>query len=193
MEAGTDPIGLLARGLEQTGEVISRVRTEQATMPTPCKAWDVRALINHVVHDVRQFTVMVSGGAWEAHDEDVIGDDWLGAYRLAAAALLEAWRRPGALDRMVRLPFGEVPASWQVGQQIANMAVHGWDIAKATGQSTDLDPELGQVALDWGSLNLKPQFRGDEASGHAFGLEIAMREDAPVYDRLAGFFGRDPS
>jgi hypothetical protein len=69
---------------------------------------------------------------------------------------------------------------------------NGWDVATATGQPTDLDPEVGQLALDWGRENLKPQFRGDEADGHAFGTEIPVAEDAPLYDRLAGFFGRDP-
>ena len=39
--------------------------------------------------------------------------------------------------------------------------MHGWDLATATGQPTDLDPEVGQLALDWGRENLKPQFRGD--------------------------------
>jgi uncharacterized protein (TIGR03086 family) len=190
--ATTGSVDLLARTLAQTGAIIDRVRPEQATLPTPCAAWDVRALVNHVVHDVQQFTVTAHGGEWAPSDADVIGDDWAGAYRQAASSLLAAWRRPGALDQPVRLPFGEFPATWRVGQQIADLAVHGWDIAKATGQSTDLDPEVGQLALDWGGENLKPEFRGDEASGRSFGAEVAVADDAPLYDRLAGFFGRDP-
>jgi uncharacterized protein (TIGR03086 family) len=187
------PIALLARALDQTGVIISRVRSEQATMPTPCRSWDVRALVNHVVQDVQQFTVMAGGGAWEQRDTDVIGDDWAAAYRQAAGSLLAVWQHEGALDQTVQLPSGEVPATWRVDQQIADLAVHGWDIAKATGQSTDLDPELGQLALDWARQNLQPQFRGDEASGRVFGPEVAVRADAPLYDRLAGFFGRTPS
>jgi hypothetical protein len=72
------------------------------------------------------------------------------------------------------------------------MAVHAWDVAKATGQPTDLEPEVGQVALDWGRENLKPRFRGDESSGQSFGPEKPVPEDAPLYNRLAAFFGRDP-
>jgi uncharacterized protein (TIGR03086 family) len=192
MTAAGDPIDLLARTLDQTGAIIARVRPEQAALPTPCRSWDVRALVNHVVHDVQQFAAMAGGGRFEQRDDDVIGDDWGGAYRAAAASLLAAWRREGALDRMVQLPFGEVPASWQVGQQITDLAVHGWDVAKATGQPTGLDAEAGQLALDWARENLKPQFRGDEASGHAFGPEVPVADDAPLYDRLAGFFGRQP-
>jgi len=191
--AATGSVDLLARTLAQTEAIIAMVRPEQATLPTPCASWDVRTLVNHVVHDVQQFTVTAHGGEWDPQDADVIGDDWAGAYREAASALLEAWRRPGALEQRVRLPFGEFPATWRVGQQITDLAVHGWDIAKATGQPTDLDPEVGQLALDWGRENLKPEFRGDEASGRSFGAEVAVAADAPLYDRLAGFFGRDPS
>ena len=192
MVAG-DPVALLSRALDQTGAIIARVRPEQATLPTPCRSWDVRALVNHVVQDVQQFTAMAGGGAWEQHDRDVVGDDWAGAYRAAAGALLAAWQRPGALEQTVRLPVGEVPASWRVDQQITDLAVHGWDVAKATGQPTGLDPELGQLALAWGRENLQPQFRGDEASGRVFGVEVRVDADAPLYDRLAGFFGRDPT
>ncbi len=68
------------------------------------------------------------------------------------------------------------------------------DVAKATGQPTDhLDPELAELSLDWARQNLAPQFRGDEASGMAFGHEVPVSSDAPPYDRLAGFFGRDPA
>ncbi|HEU4399687.1 MAG TPA: TIGR03086 family metal-binding protein [Actinomycetota bacterium] len=193
MTAVTGSLELLAGTLAQTDAIIAGVRPEQATLPTPCRSWDVRALVNHVVHDVQQFTVTVHGGEWAPGDADVAGDDWAGAYREAASSLLEAWRRPGVLEQTVRLPFGEFPGTWRVGQQIADLAVHGWDIAKATGQPTDLDPEVGQLALDWGRENLKPQFRGDEASGQSFGAEVAVPDDAPLYDRLAGFFGRDPS
>src|SRR5947209_3983244 len=136
---------------------------------------------------------MVGGAEWEQHDTDVIDDDWLGVYRAAAGALLAAWQREGALDGTVQLPFGAVPAAWCVNQQIADLAVHGWDIARVTGQSTDLDPDLGQVALAWARQNLQPQFRGEEGSGRAFGPEVPVPESAPLYDRLAAFFGRDPS
>ena len=183
-----DPTALLSRALDQAGTIISRVRPEQASLPTPCSAWDVRALVNHVVVDLLHFTALATGEAWEEPEGDLIGDDWPGAYRKAADELLAAWRRPGALDGTVRLPFGEFPASWRIDHQATDLAVHGWDVAKATGQPTDLDPEVGELALAWAWQNLQPQFRGRD-----FGPEVPVAADAPLYDRLAGFFGRDPS
>jgi len=185
-------IDRLSRAVDQAGAVVSRIRPEQARLPTPCQSWDVRDLVNHLVHDLQQFTAMAHGGRYAKDDSDVIDDHWMGAYRAAGAALLEAWRREGALDRTIQLPFGEVPATWSVGQQVADVVVHGWDLAKATGQPTEQDHELAQVSLEWGRENLKPQFRGPEESDKVFGEEVAVPDDAPVYEQLAGWFGRDP-
>jgi len=192
MTTDPDPIDQLSRALDQTGAIISRVRPDQSTLPTPCSAWDVGALIDHLVHDLRQFTARASGGTRDQQDGGAVGDDWTAAYRETSNGLLAAWRADGALDRTVELPIGEVPATWIIGQHIADVVVHGWDIAKATGQSTDLDPELGQFSLDWARESLKPEFRGDEDSGRSFGPEVPVAADAPLYDRLAGFFGRNP-
>ena len=189
-----EPIEQLSRALDQTGAIIAAVRPDEAGLPTPCPAWDVAALINHVVEDVQHFTASASGERWErGQARDLIGDDWLGAYRRSADELLAAWRRPSAVDRKVQLPFGEYPATWIVYQHIADIVVHGWDLATATGRSADLDPELSDVSLAWARDALRPEFRGDEASGRSFGPEVAVPDDAPAIDRLVGFFGRDPS
>ncbi|HEU4949081.1 MAG TPA: TIGR03086 family metal-binding protein [Kribbella sp.] len=174
-------IPLLERALNQTGDLIAKVQPDQMELPTPCRSWNVRDLLDHVVDEVNRFAT-VTGGQKATE----------GGYEAAAAALLVAWRAPGALERPQQLPFGEVPAAWAVDQQITELTSHAWDIAKATGQSTDLDPELGQRALDWGRQNLLPEFRGDEADGAQIGPEVKVPDDAPLYDRLAAFGGRDP-
>lgn len=184
--SANDPFRLLARAIEQCGAIVSRVRPEQAGQPTPCSEWDVRQLVNHTVHDVQSFTAALTGQERAAPEADLIGNDWSAAYRSAADALLVAWRKRG-VEGTVQGRIGEFAATWAVGQHTAALAVHGWDIATGTGQSTDLDPELGRVALDWARENLKPQFRGT-----AFGPEIEVPDNAAVYERLAGFFGRDP-
>ena len=185
-EPQPDPLSLLSRALDQTEAVIRRVRPEQTGLPTPCSAFDVRALVNHIVYDVQLFTSMLAGAERGSPDADLIDDDWSGRYRAAADGLLAAWRQRG-LEGTLTLPFGTVPVVWQTGQHITDLAVHAWDVARATGQSTDLDAEVGAFALDWGRQNLKPEYRGQ-----AFGAEVAVPEEAGLYDRLAGFFGRQP-
>lgn len=193
MTTPRDLIDLLSRALAQTGTAIADVRPEQATSPTPCRSWDVRTLVNHVVDEVHQFAVVTGGGERNHLGIDVIGDDWAGAYRTAAAELLAAWRRPGAFDRTHRLPFGEAPAPWSLRRQITELGIHAWDISKATGQPTDLDSEVGEVALQWMEENLDAQMRGDEAAGHPIGPELPAQDGAPLYDRIAAYGGRDPS
>ncbi|MEC3954727.1 hypothetical protein VMT65_16935 [Nocardia sp. CDC153] len=52
-----------------------------------------------------------------------------------------------------------------------------------------LDPEHAEYGLAWSKQLLKPEFRGP---GKAFGHEVPIADDAPAYDRLAAWFGRDP-
>ena len=193
MTTGDELVEALGKALDQTGRVIAAARPDQAGLPTPCGAWDVRALVNHIVYDARMFADTSQGLPRPPAGEDLIGGEWSAAYDAAAGELIAVWRRPGATEGTITLPQGEVPRIWRVGQQLANFAVHGWDVAKATGQSTELDPEVGETALAWGRENIKPEFRGEEGSGKVFGLEVPVSPDAPLYDRLAGFFGRDPS
>ena len=182
---------LLSAALDQTGAIIVGVRDDQQHLPTPCRSWDVAALVAHVVHDLSLFTQRASGGTpdWTA-PPPTIGGDYIDAYRAGASNLVQAWSAAGDLSGTVEMPgMGEVAKRFPVDQQIAELAVHGWDLAVATGQSTHLDPEVGDAALTWARSALRPQFRGTEDEGKAFGPEIDLPEDVPLYDRLAGFFG----
>ena len=186
MAADDDPRALLTRALEQNFEIISRIRPDQSSLPTPCADWDVRALVNHTVYDLRAFTASVSDGERPSIDDDLIGANWTIAYRMASDSLLEAWRRRGIVGTL-QLGAGGRPAAWVAAMHFTGQTIHGWDIASAIGHSTDLDPEIGQAALDWARETLEP-FRG-----RAFGREVPVPVDAPVYERLAGLCGRSPS
>ncbi|MFF8770417.1 TIGR03086 family metal-binding protein [Kitasatospora sp. NPDC015120] len=195
MTGTEDPIELLARALAQTAGLIDGVGAELAGHPTACRSWDVGRLISHLLHDLRQFTVRAEGGTpdW-AEPFERVEDDWLHRFESGAERLVAAWREAGDLDGVIELPGGgELPARFPVDQQTAEFAVHAWDLARATGQSTaGLDHEVAEASLAWGRGALRPEYRGSDEERHAFGPEVAVAEDAPVYDRLAAFFGRDP-
>jgi uncharacterized protein (TIGR03086 family) len=174
-----DRIDLLQRALAQTGALIAHIAPEQRALPTPCEGWDVAALVTHVVGGLDNFAAMARG---EKPDWGVapppLGDDWAGTFRAKADALLDTWR--GADP--ARQPAADM--------QITEQAVHAWDIARATGQPVDrLDPAVCEHALDHGRTMLKPEYRGQGA----FDAEVRVAADAPVQDRLAAWFGRDPS
>ncbi|MFK3984745.1 TIGR03086 family metal-binding protein [Micromonospora sp. NPDC050397] len=189
-----EPLALLSRALDQAGEVLARVREEQHDLPTPCRSWTVARLGDHLVYDLSQFALTATGGTpdWSAPVPPVVGDR-AAIFRKGAADLLELWRAAGDLTGTITLPgLGEVPARFPVDQQTAEFAMHAWDLATATGQSTDLDPQVGQSSLDWVRRTLQPHFRAKEVDGGAFGPEVPIADDAPLYDRLAAFAGRSP-
>lgn len=187
------PLVHLSQVLDLAESVIAGVRPEQAALPTPCRSWDVRNLVTHLVHDTSQFTTAANGGRpdWSAPTPDVDGD-WAGAFRAGAAELRAAWQQAGDLDQEIELPMGRVPRSFVANQQVAEFAVHSWDLATATGQSVRFPAEACEAALAWAKTALRPQFRGDEASGMAFGPEVPVPDNAPAEQRLAAFFGRQP-
>lgn len=188
-----EPLVYLSQVLDLAGSLIEGVRPEQAGLPTPCRSWDVRALVTHMVNDTGQFTVAATGGRpdWDAPVAGT-GSDWAGAFRASAAGLRAAWQQADDLSQEIDLPIGRVPKSFVASQQVAEFAVHCWDLATATGQRADFPAEACEAALAWARSALLPQFRGDEASGMAFGPEVPIPGGAPAGDRLAAFFGRHP-
>jgi uncharacterized protein (TIGR03086 family) len=184
--ANQPSLPLLTRALQQTGELIARTKPDQSELPTPCPEFNLRALVNHTVFDLRRFRQMIGGPDAGSPDADLLGNDWRRAYDTASQELLDQSQQRGT-DGTLQSRMGELPAMWAVGQHLSDIAVHGWDIARATKQQTELDPEVGEVGLAWGRQSLKPEYRGQ-----AFGPEVSVSDSAPVYDRLAAFFGRTP-
>ena len=142
----TPSVELLQRAVDQLDGLIAQIRTEHAAVRTPCPQWDLRQLVNHIVYDVDLFTAMTRGAERGSPDVDRIGDDWLGAYRTATRSLMADWQARGT-DGTLKTSFGEFPLTWAVGQQMVDLAVHGWDVARSLGQPVDgLDAEVGEVS-----------------------------------------------
>lgn len=185
----TEPLNRLERTLDQTAGVIAGIKPEQASLPTPCELWDVSALVAHVIFGLDKYLERASGGSpdWSAPVPDP-GPDWAETFETKAGLLVESWRAAGDLSGTLDLPgMGEMPATFPLDQQVAEFAVHTWDLVRATGQDTDLDPEVAEHALGWTRQAMRPEYRG---AGTPFGDEMPVSADAPAYDRLAAFFGR---
>jgi uncharacterized protein (TIGR03086 family) len=189
--AGTEPLTLLSRAVDQAGEVIARVGPDQADLPTPCRSWSVRQLVDHLIYDLDQFVTMAKGGRGDwSEPTPPSGDDWMGTYRARADELMAAWGKAD-LSGTTEMPgMGQVPARMPVDMQIVELAVHTWDLAVATGQPTRLDPEVAEVGLAFMRNTLAPQYRGSEEDGKSFGPEVQVPAGAPPYERLAAFAGR---
>ncbi len=184
---GYPPVDVLALqdgALESTGRVVARTGPEHLSLPTPCSEWDVRRLIEHLVEGNDMFARAAMPGATRH-----AVDDPFEAYRSSSAAVRRAWRQPGVLEREVILPFGAVPGWVAVRMHFVDHLVHGWDLARATGQDTTLDEGLATAAYEEMTSALDAAPRGP---GMAFGAEVPWPDDAPVHERLVAFLGRRP-
>ncbi|WP_165845386.1 TIGR03086 family metal-binding protein [Streptacidiphilus pinicola] len=183
-----DAVERLSRVLAQTADLVERVRPEQAPLPTPCRSWDVGRLVNHLLHELEQSRVRAEGGIPDLAGDgpEVAPERWSPLFEQGAKELLAAWRESRATD--------QDQARFTLAQQTAEFAVHGWDLARATGQPTNaLDADAAEASLAWAREALQPQYRGAEEEGHAFGPEVRASEALHLPDRLAAFFGRDPA
>lgn len=179
------PLAQFDRAAAVADGVIAAVQPDQLGDPTPCTEWNVRQLINHVVTGNLSFVAIVAGSPPPDRSKDHLGDDPLGAFRQTVRDLRAAFEADGALARTYQTPLGEGPGALLVSMRTAEMTIHSWDIAKATGQSTDFDPELAEQVL----RSVRPAFPADRG-GSPFRPEQPAPPDASAADRLAAFAGR---
>jgi uncharacterized protein (TIGR03086 family) len=95
------------------------------------------------------------------------------------------------MDRIVKMPFGELPGSVFMTIATGDAFMHGWDLAKSIGGDTNLNPELATELLESVGPLLPDQLRGPDGQA-PFGPLVEVPADAPAADRLAGFLGRRP-
>ncbi len=185
----------LERAFAAARNSLSNVGEEQLDGPTPCDTWDVRSLVNHVVGGSYWFAASTEAGSSpdeiEAQQTDFTGGDYMASYDEGTTQAVAAFGAPGAMEKTVKLPFGEFPGEVFMGFATIDQFTHAWDLAKATGQSTDLDPEFAEQLLAQSQLAITDALRGPEGEA-AFGPAVEVPGSAPAADRLAGFLGRQP-
>jgi len=179
---------LHGRAMEGFGRRVGAV-CRRWHQPTPCREWDVRDLVNHLV--VEQLwvpsllagkTVAEVGGRF---DGDQLGKDPKAAWDAASEAALAAFAAPGALQRSVHLSYGEAPASSYCWEMTTDLLVHTWDLARGIGGNEELDPELVAVVYDRSAPHA--------ATLHESGLfdpPVEVPPGADLQVRLLALFGR---
>jgi uncharacterized protein (TIGR03086 family) len=179
-----NPVELYAEAVKKTRSIIGGVKPEQLNSSTPCSEWNVKALIDHLVGGAGFFAASLEGtepqppsfsaGAQAAYDE-------------MTGKVLAAASKPGTLDKSYKTPFGEMPGSAFMFGAFMDTVIHGWDLAKATGQDTSMNE--GHVAVISGAF--APQMDGMRQAG-AFGPAVQVAANASAQDKLIGMMGRKP-
>ena len=184
---------VLERACRSTASVLELVRSADLDRPTPCASWNVRDVVNHIVGGTGFFAELAEKGAVtdRGDDADCTAADFAATFRAEAERLIAAFRAPGAMTKPMKLPFGELPGSVCVWIAAGDIFTHGWDLAKATGQSTDLEPDVAARLLVQIAPILPDDMRGPDGEA-AFGPRVEIANSAPAADRLAAFEGRHP-
>jgi uncharacterized protein (TIGR03086 family) len=178
----------LEQAIATSRAVLGATSKDQLDLATPCASWNVRDLINHMIGAQYFFIAGVNGAPPTADDNDFAAGDFISAFDEASALSVAAFGAEGVMEKMLTLPFGTMPGSAFIGLAITDTLTHGWDLAKATGQSTDLAPELAAGVLAQARMSIQDTFRGPE--GAPFGAEQSAPAGASNADQLAAFLGR---
>ena len=206
--ADDDPRAVFGRAVALASAVIDAVRPDQLDLPTPCTDMDARRLLGHLVMVLQR--VAAAGRdedpmTWPGEVTGLADDAWSSAWRAAAHDVQSVWNDDALLARPTRLPWTTVSGDETLRIYTNEVAVHTWDLARATGQQPSWDDRVVQVAFDCirvalpaeGRMEMYAQVRAElppqDEWDDPFGPAVAVPDDAPLIDRLVAWNGRDPS
>ena len=169
------------------GQVASGITADDLDAPTPCANFTVRGVLGHMIGGATQFAAAFRGEAPPEVPADVAdGPDVVARAGNALAGLIGAIRSPGALDRTVAAPFGEMPGDAFARFVVLDGLVHGWDLATATGQAYEPSDTLVAEVDAFARQAIAPAMR----DGDTFADAVEPPAGATSIERLAAFTGR---
>lgn len=180
----------------QMAGLLALVPDDALDAPTPCEGMTVGQLIGHVIGFAEVFTLSarkelgsMTATPPQPGDAD-LAPGWQQRAAEHLAALGDAWQADEAWDGMTQAGGVDLPGAAAGRVVLDELIVHGWDVARATGQPFDPHEEdLREVE------GMVCELRGDhtgEVPG-LFGAVVAVPANATPLERLLGLTGRDPS
>jgi uncharacterized protein (TIGR03086 family) len=195
------PVLDLAPAAREVSRLLDGVTDAQLTDPTPCPDTPVAAMLDHLMGlslvftwAARKTTAAEGGsdrpGRGKANAEH-LDPNWRTLLPERLDALAESWRDPAAWEGMTEAGGATMPAEVTGVVALDELVLHGWDLARATGQQFACDPASTTAVLSFTSASAEPE----RAAGREglFGPVIEVSEDASAFDRALGFAGRDPA
>ena len=177
---------------DAAARTVDNVRPAQFGDPTPCPEWDVPRLLNHLILWTSYSAERRAHG--ESVSEELMAKDFAAepdfaaAYRAQLDRALAAWADPAAWERDLNVMGTPTPAADVARLLLAEIVLHAWDLAAATGQSCTVGDKAAEAALTAVAANaeLFRQYKG-------FAEPVPVAADAPVLDRALALSGRDPA
>jgi len=159
---------------------------------SPCAEWTARDVVGHVV---AMHAMMLRPLARELSPAPAVGDDPLTAFRAARADIEALLDDPDLAAIECDTPMGRMTVERHVDEvSSADLVIHRWDLARATGQDETIDPaELGQLWIEAQAIPEEMRIPNHFGEGIVvFGPVVDVPDDASTQDRLLGLLGRHP-
>jgi uncharacterized protein (TIGR03086 family) len=169
------------------------VTDEQLADPTPCPKYAVRNVLAHLAglavafRDAGRKDLGVTTDTRPDSTVPELGPGWREELPRVLGEMAEAWRDPAAWTGMTRA--GSVDLPGEIAGLVATdeLVVHGWDLARATGQRYEPDPDALRVCHDFLAASVD-----DPDRGAIFGPVVTVGPEASLLARAVGLSGRDP-
>jgi uncharacterized protein (TIGR03086 family) len=169
------------------GAVVAGVRPDQWDAPSPVEEWTARDVVRHLVEWFPSF--LAAGADVQLAPGPPVDEDPVGAWDHLQSEVQAVLDDPASAALVLsNRHIGDVPVPQAVSRFFtADVFMHTWDLARATGQDDTLDPERCAAILA-GMEPIEDVMRG---SGQ-YGARVDVPDDADVQTRMLGFIGRDP-
>ncbi len=141
----------------------------------------MRGLLNHMLDTQRYFTGAArgeEGSPPSPNPPDLLGDDPAADFERGRAELLSAFGEEGVIEK----------TGPSLGIAFSDQLLHGWDLARATGQDATMPDGLPEVAYEM----IHGRFTDEQRKG-VFKAEVTVGADASAQEKLLAYTGRDPT
>jgi uncharacterized protein (TIGR03086 family) len=185
--------GLLAAVLADLAGVVGGIDERQLHDATPCTDYDVAELRDHVLGWLATFADGFADSGGQAPRASLDGYQAGAdpqAEVIAAAGRMDQALRAGAAGRPLRLGDSAMPGEMALSMILWEYQMHGWDLARATGQPWSPPAAAAEESLSFAPGMLTADYQGE---GKAFAPRVTVPDSAPAFDRLLGLSGRDPA
>jgi uncharacterized protein (TIGR03086 family) len=172
--------------------IVKGVDPEDLGRPTPCTDFDLRRLVNHFIGTTGALARV--GGRQPLDPDDPYGSrrdpsqgDWQRELATNIESLAQAWAQPQAWDGTVEMGGPAMPAPMIGEMALAEVLLHGWDLARATGQQLSVPDEVGR--------ELRRSIEETAELGRSMGAysdEVSVGDHASQFERALATSGRDP-
>lgn len=175
----------------EAARVAAGIGSDRLDDATPCADWDVRTEVNHWVlytsHGLEHRALRRPIPA-ELTEQDFTADPaWARAYAAQLDRAVDAWADPAVWEGEVDLGFTSMPAPVIAALVVKELAVHGWDVAVATGQEYRISPSAAELVLRVVDEHAETYRQYD-----GFAAPIAVAAGSTTFERALARSGRDP-